>query len=202
MKKLFFQAVIVAASAVIVVSFFTPWAKISASVTGVTKELTGYADKELGDAPVAGKVIKKLDQITSAISSMGDVDIKTTVRGVDIPTLVNAKSSKVALSLAQILFKSAEDIDKKSYLVYLSPLLAILCAVFAVFGTKNRVFVVLLLIISGILSIGGLYNLSTMTTTVSPGVKIIIQKGLWYTVYAYLAIFLAGIAWLASERKK
>jgi hypothetical protein len=201
MKKLIFSGLVIAASAIIVMSFFLPWAKIQTSVTGVSKELTGYADKELGDSPFAGKFIKKLDMVTGAISSMGDVEIKSIVRGYKIPALVNSDSSKAALSLAQVLFKSAEGIDKKSYLVYLLPIFAVVCAFLAIIGLKNKLYVLLMAVIGGVISIGGLYNLLTMNIS-SMVVKISIEKGLWYTMYAFLLICLVGITWLASDRRK
>ena len=126
------------------------------------------------DAPLAGKVVKKISSITDAIAELGDVEIKTTVRGSQVPALVNNQTSKVALSLAQVMFKSAEGIDKKSYLVYLLPLLGIACAALAVIGLKNKLFVGVMLVISGAVSIGGLYNLYTMDIG-SQAVKISIE---------------------------
>ena len=201
MKKLIFSGLVIAASAIIIMSFFMPWAKVQASVTKASKELTGYADKELGDSPFAGKFIKKLDEVTGAISTMGDVEIKSIVRGYKIPALVNSDSSKVALSLAQVLFKSAKGIDKKSYLVYLLPIFAVICAFLVIIGLKNKLYILLMTIIGGAISIGGLYNLLTMDLS-STIVKISIERGLWYTMYAFLLIFLVGIAWLVLDRKK
>ena len=197
MKKLIFLTMVIAASAVIVYAFFMPWARVATSVTGISKELTGTVE----GTPIAGKIVGKLDVITGAIAGLGDVEIKTTVRGNQVPALVNNETSKVALSLAQIMFKSAKDVDKKSYLVYLLPLFGIICAVLAVAGLKSKICVAIMLIIGGIISIGGLYNLYTMDIQ-SQIVKISILNGLWYTMYAFLFIFLVGIVWLIFDRKK
>ena len=186
----------IAASALIVVSFFMPWARVATSVVGVTKAAEGSLEK----TPFAGKLVKGFGKATEAISEIGDIGIETTVRGNQVPELVNNKSSKVALSLAQVFFKETEGIDKKSYLVYLLPLFAIVCASLAVLGLKNKIYVILMAVIGGVISIGGLYNLMTMDLS-SMIVKISIAKGLWYTMYAYLAIFLAGVAWLVLDKK-
>jgi hypothetical protein len=197
MKKLVFMTMVIAASAVIITAFFMPWAKVATSVTGISKELTST----VGGTPFAGKVVGKIDKITGAIADLGDVEIKTTVRGNQVPALVNNQTSKVALSLAQVMFKSAEGIDKKSYLVYLLPLFGIICAVLAVLGLKSKIYVAAMLILGGIVSIGGLYNLYTMDIE-SQIVKISIENGLWYTMYAFLFIFLVGIVWFISDIKK
>ncbi|MEA3490005.1 MAG: hypothetical protein U9R44_06690 [Candidatus Omnitrophota bacterium] len=197
MNKTIFPVLIILASIFIVAAFFMPWARVATSVTGVSKELTGSVSK----TPIAGKVVGDLTRVTDAISAFGDIEIKTTVRGYKIPAMVNSDTSKVALSLAQILFKGAEGIDKKSYLVYLSPILAILCGLLAALGIKSRIYVLILIIISGVISTAGLYNLYTMDVN-SMAVKITIAKGLWYTMYSFLLMFLAGIAWQVLDWKK
>ncbi|MGB2630427.1 MAG: hypothetical protein WBD24_06185 [Candidatus Omnitrophota bacterium] len=201
MNKIIFPGLIIIASLVTVLCFFQPWASVAASVTGISKELTSAADKSLKDTPFAGKFIKKADEVTTAISKYGDIEIKTTVRGNQIPAMVNNKTSKVALSLTQVFFKSAEGLDKKSYLVYLLPLFGILCGALAVLGTKNKLYVIVMTAIGGAISAGGLYNLLTMDVS-SAAVKISIRYGLWHTMYAFLFICAVGIAWLVAGKKK
>ncbi|MGB2706179.1 MAG: hypothetical protein WBC74_04930 [Candidatus Omnitrophota bacterium] len=200
MKRIL-TCLIIAASVVVVISFFLPWAKVSVSAVGVSKELTDIADKKLGDTPIAGKVIDRLKKVTGAISSFGDIDVKTTVTGYQIPKLVNDKTSKVAISLVGIMFKSAEGLEWKSYLVYLLPLLGILCAGLAVLGLKNNIYVILMLVVSGVVSLAGLYNLHTANVE-SIAVKVSIESGLWNTMYALCFIFLVSILWLILDRKK
>jgi len=199
--KILFTCLIIAASVVIVLSFFMPWAKVSVSAVGVSKQLTTVADEKLGDSPIAGKVIDRLKEITGAISNFGDINVKTTVTGYQIPKLVNDRTSKVAISLAQIIFKSAEGLDRKSYLVYLLPLIGILCAILAILGLRSTIYVVLMFFISGAVSIAGLYNLHTAGVE-SIAVKISIESGLWNTMYALAFIFLISILWLVLGRKK
>ena len=199
MNKKILVVLVIIATAVVLRGFFMPWAHVRASVTKVAKKLTDAADP-LKKAPGTGKVIKDVEKITDLISAFGDVDVKATVRGYDIPRLVNSKTSKVALSLSQVLFKSTKGLDIKSYLVYLLPLIAILCAVLAIMGSKAIQPVVAMLIVSGSVSIGGFYNLLTMDFS-NLIVKIAIGKGLWYTMYAYLSIFILGIIWMILDKR-
>jgi hypothetical protein len=201
MKKLIFLGLIVIAAAVIIAAFFMPWAKVDVSVTGVSKELASGAEGTVGKLPLGKKVISDIDKVTSAIDDLGGVNIQTKVSGYNIPNLVNNKTSKVALSLAEILFKSVKDLDLKSYLVYLLPLLAIACVLLALLGAKNKAYLIIMVIISGAVSIGGLYNINTMDTG-SLAVKISIERGMWYTMYAFLFICAAGIVWFILDRKK
>ena len=200
MVKKILASLVILASVVIVISFFQPWAKVSISAMGVSKQLTGIAEKKLKGAPIADKVLDKLKKATSAISSFGDIDIKTTVSGYSIPGLVNNKTSKVALSVVQIISKSTSGLEVKSYLVYLLPLFGIACGILAVMGLKKSIYVIIMLVISGIAGIGGLYNLSTAEPA-HVAVNVDIMSGLWNTMYAFLFIFLAGIAWLVLGKK-
>lgn len=201
MKKMIFAGVAILGAAVIVVSFFLPWATVATSATRVSKELTTAAKGPLADTPFAGKFIKRLDRATTAIGEYGDISIKASVSGYQVPKLVNDKTSKVALSLAQIFFKSTEGLGIKSYLVYLLPLFGMICGALAFLGLKNKLYVIIMAALGGVISIGGLYNLYTADLS-SAVVDIIIQKGLWYSMYSFLLIFLVGIAWLVLEKKK
>jgi len=201
MKKIILVSLVVLAAIVIIFSFFAPWAKLSASVTKVSKELTGQAGKVAGGT-FGERFARELSRVTDAIGKVGgDIQIKTSVSGYDIPSMVNKKSSKVAISLVQGLFKDAKDIDKKAALVFLLPIFAVVCAALAVIGLKNKLSVMLMLIISGAISLGGLYKLKTLDLASLP-VDITIEKGLWQTLYAYLFIFVISIIWLVTDKKE
>jgi len=200
MGKTVLFLLVILACVLIVISFFMPWAKVSVSAMGVSKELTDIADKNLKGAPLAGKVVNKLKEITGAISDFGDIDLKTEVRGVDIPRLVNNRTSKVALSVSQMLFKSAENLDKKSYAVYFLPLFGVISALLAIIGLQNRIYVFIMTAISGIIAFLGLYNINTVDLS-TLAVKITIADGLRYTMYGFSFIFFVGIVWLVTIRK-
>ena len=199
MKKMLLLILVFLASAVIIRGFFMPWAKVQSSVTRLAEGVTESVKKPLKETPVAKEVVEELEKVTKVIGEFGDIELKTTVRGYDIPQMVNRKTSKVALSLSQILFKGTEGLDKKSYLVYLLPFFAIVCAELAVIGLKKKKAIIAMLIISGAISIGGFYNLLTADFS-NLFVNITIEKGLWYTMYGYLSIFAIGIIWLSTNK--
>ncbi len=201
MKKIALTGLVVLAAIVIIFSFFAPWAKLSASVTKVSKELTSQAGKAAGGT-FGERFTRELSRITDAIGNVGgDIQIKTSISGYDIPSMANKKSSKVAISLVQGLLKDAKDLDKKAALVFLLPIFAVVCVVLAVIGLKNKLSVILMLIISGAISLGGLYRLKTLDLASLP-VDITIEKGLWQTLYAYLFIFIVSIIWLVTDKKQ
>ena len=199
--KIIFAALIIICAVTIIVSFFMPWAKASVSATKVAKSLTEAAAGPLSQSPFAGKFIKGLNKATNAIEGMGDIEVKAAVSGYDIPTMINKKSSRIAISLAQTLFKDAKDLDKKSLLVYLLPLFGIVCIGLALVGFKSKISVIAMAVISGAISIGGLYELMTVDLTSLP-VRISIENGLWQTMYGYLLISVLSIVWLVVDRKK
>lgn len=201
MKKIIFAGSIIVCALLIIVSFFMPWAKATVNATKVAKDLSDSASGKLQNTPFAGKFLKQFDKATNAIGDLGDIEVKTTVSGYDIPTMTHKKSSHVAIQLAQILFKDAKDLDKKSMLVYLLPLFAIACIALAIIGLKYKVSVIAAAIIGGAIGIGGLYKLMSTDLSGLP-VQISIENGLWQTMYGYLLICILSIAWLVMESKK
>ena len=197
MKKEYYSYLVYAAAVLIIIGFLMPWATVATSVTGVSKGLLGSLEK----TPYAGKIVGKISEATDAIGDLGDISIKNTVRGYQVPILVNDKSSKVAMSLAQIFFKQADDLDKKSYLVYLFPIAGVVCALLAFLGDRNKIYTIAMTVLGGAIGIVGLFKLYTLDVS-STIVKISIQNGLWVILYAFLFIFIAGITALASDKKK
>jgi hypothetical protein len=201
MKKVILAGLVIICAVTVIFSFFMPWAKASVSVTKVAKSLTESASTTLANSPFAGNFIKRFSTATNAVENLGDIEVKTAVSGYDIPTMINKKSSRIAISLAQTLFKDARDLDKKSLLVYLLPLLAIACIALAVIGLKTKISVIAMAVISGVIAGGGLYALMTVDLTKLP-IQISIENGLWQTMYGYLLICLFSIVWLVIDRKK
>ncbi len=201
MKKMIFAGSIVICAVIIIVSFFMPWAKATVSATKVAKNLANSASGKLQDTPFGGKFVRIFDQATNAIGDLGDIKVKTTVSGYDIPDMINKKSSHVAIQLAQLLFKDAKDLDKKSMLVYLLPLFAIACIILAMAGLRYKISVIAAAIIGGVIGIGGLYELIATDLSKLP-VQISIETGLWLTMYGYILICILSIAWLVMKPKE
>lgn len=201
MKKMIFAGSIILCALIIIVSFFMPWAKATVNATKVAKNLADSASGKLQNTSFGGKLLQGFNQATNAIGNFGDIEVKTTVSGYDIPAMINKKSSHVAIQLAQLLFKDSKDLDKKSMLVYLLPLFAIACIALAIVGLKYKASIIATAIIGGAIGIGGLYKL--IATDLSRlSVQISIEYGLWQTMYGYLLICILSIAWLVMESKK
>ena len=199
MKKIVLSALIIICAISIIHAFFLPWAKASASVTKVAKALADSATGGiLENTTFAGKFIMAFTKTTEKITSLGDIEIKTAVSGYDIPTLVNKKSSQIAISIASVVLKDAKDLDKKSTLVYLLPLLALVYIGLAVMGLKSNIAVIVMAVSSGAIGIGGLYNLMTVDLS-NLAVKISIEQGLWQTMYGYLLICVLSVIWVVLD---
>ena len=202
MRKTILLVLVAICALAIVHAFFMPWAKASASATKVAKSLAKSATGGmLENTPFAGKFIRELDKAANKISDMGDIQIKTAVSGYDIPTLINKKSSQIAIAIASVMFKDVKDLDKKSTLVYLLPLLALVCIGLAIAGLKNRITLIVMAVLSGALAVGGLYNLMTVNLSNLP-IQISIEQGLWQTMYAYLIISVIGIVWIVLDLRE
>ena len=201
MRRRVMLAIIIIAALFILRGFFMPWAQVNASVTKIAGSVTDKAGKELKDVPFTEKLAKNLSKATDAIGNLGDIEVKTAVSGYDIPRLVNSKSSKVAIAVAQLFFGNVKDLDKKSYLVYLLPICSIVCILLAILGIRLKASIIAMLALSGIISFGGLFKIFT-TNLSSLYVNIMIARGLWDTLYAYLFIFLISIVWVVLGYKE
>jgi hypothetical protein len=199
--KIILATLIIVCSVVIVVSFFQPWAKADLSVTKTAGALKEKAQTTMKGSRYAAKIITGLDRAAKAIGGMGDIQVKTAVSGYDIPAMINKKSSKIALCLAQVIFKDAKDLDKKSLLVYLLPLAGLLSIILTLMGLKSIMPVVVMAILSGLISAAGLSNV--MTADLSNNVvQISIEQGLWQTLYGFLLIFVFSLIWIVGQFAK
>ena len=201
MKKMIFAGSIIVCAIIIIASFFMPWARATVSATKVANNMVNSASGKLQNTSFGGKFLQGFNQATNAIGNLGDMEVKTTVSGYDIPTMTSKKSSHVAIQLAQLLFKDAKDLDKKSMLVYLLPLFAIVCIALAVIGLRYKASVIAAAIIGGAIGIGGLYKLMSTDLSNLP-VQISIETGLWLTMYGYLLICILSVAWLVMKPKE
>jgi hypothetical protein len=199
MGKMVMVVLIVICAVAIITGFFMPWATAGASAGKLAKGVTGAAAGMGEKAPFVGGLFGKAGKVADKVASAADVvGIKMSVSGYDIPQMMNTKSSQVAVALAGIFIKDAKDADKKSYAVYLMPVLALVCVGLALWGMKNWIPAAIMAVLSGGISLGGLYTL--MTTNMSNmAVQITIQNGLWQTLYAYLLICVVGVVWVVTE---
>lgn len=199
MRKIILLSLIVICAVAVIHAFFLPWARASLNVTRMARGLSeSAASGALENAPYAGKFIRTFNSVTDVIGDIGDIEVKTVVSGYDIPALINSKNSKVAISVLALILNDVKDLDKKSKLVYLMPIFAIVCIVLGVISIKNRSALIALIVLSGVISTAGLYNLMTVNLPKDMA-RISIGQGLWQTMYAYLLICVMGIIWIATD---
>jgi hypothetical protein len=173
MAKLFGLAAL-ALAAVVVIAFFLPWAHVESQEVGmISKMLTGKAQANIAS-----------------------------VSGFGIPRMANSDDSRLAISVIKIFAPNVTDADKKSYLVWLMPILAIAAGIgLAAFGNNKWVSLAIAVVCSLVFVLGVYKIASTDMNKLILNVKI--GAGLWLTLYGYLGIGLAGIAgFLVSQLKK
>ena len=104
------------------------------------------------------------------------------ISGFDVPRLANSDESRLILTVAKIFKPDVKDIDKKSYLIWIIPLLAV--AIFLV----NMVFGVIGVAIFAVT----VFKLKT-TDLDKVVLQIKIGVGLWLILWSYLGIGIASI---------
>ncbi len=153
---------------IIFISFFLPWVNIeSAVVGGLSKILTS---KE-----------------SATISS---------ISGFKVPILANGQDSRLIISIIQLFNPGVKDADKKSYLIWGVPGLAVLMLVLFWFLGKNK-WLNLGFGVAGILIfLVAVFKIAT-TNMDKLIMKVSIGFGLWLLLVGYLCIgLLCGINFL------
>lgn len=157
---------------IIFVSFFLPWIAVESQAVGtISKMLTG----------------KKQAQID-------------TVSGFRVPLIANSEESRLMVSVIKIFQPNIKDADKKSYLIWIVPLLAI--GMFMLDRALKNRWVVLMIGIVGIL-IFGVATFKIITTDLDKLVlNVKIGYGLWLILIGYLAIGILEISSFIRTVKK
>ena len=145
---------------VICVSFFLPWVTVS-----------------------GGDSIGKLTKMISG----EEKNIKQSISGFAVPVMANSEESRMMITIIKIFQPNITDADKKSYLIWLIPLLAV--AIF--FTTKampSNKWLRLTFGLIGILIFAGA-TFKILTTDLDKVVlKVSIGYGLWLILLGYLGI--------------
>lgn len=146
-------------AALIIISFFLPWVSVhSPAVAGISKVLTG----------------KKQETIDS-------------ISGFDVPMLANSSESRFMIEVIQIFNPGIKNADKKSYLIWIVPLLAVAMLAALWLNFANKWLHLFCAAISFLLFFVSLYKI--MTTDMDKLVlNVRIASGLWLVLYAYLGI--------------
>jgi len=188
-----------------VCAFFIPWAKIELREPDLVRQLRqtaqeqGLVDhltKKIGR--VAVQVRQGAETVTGELPSLSDIPRQ--VSGVQIPQMANQKNAQVVIALVELLTKTRQRIGLKSYVVYLVPAVALLCAgLLTVLGRAPVATIAVGVVCAGIAGAGFWKLLTTNTSTLF--VAITIGQGLWLSLWAYVGLAVAaGLSLLQKKR--
>jgi hypothetical protein len=157
--------VTVVTAVVILISFFLPWASVQSQAVGAfSKILTGKAQADIAS-----------------------------ISGFQIPQMANSPDSRLAISVIKIFNPNVTDADKKSYLIWVIPILAVVAAVVYNILGNNKWVALSVGVIGVLIFVVGVYKIAS-TDLDKLVLNVNIGAGLWLTLYGYLGMGLAGIA--------
>ena len=164
---------------VIVISFFLPWISVeSEPIDLITKPVDLIA--------------KPLDFITNTLT--GETESKTESSGTffsisafKVPILANSAEVRLMISIIKIFNPGIQGADKKSYLIWSIPGLAVIIFVMSLFLSRNRWFNLAVGILG--ITIFSVAAFKITTTNLDKLVlKVTIDQGLWLTLYGFLGM--------------
>lgn len=162
-------------TAVIFVSFFLPWMRVESPVIGkVSKFLTGK------------------EQV--ALSS---------ISGFLVPVLANSQESRFMISVIKIFNPGITNVDKKSYLIWVVPGLAVFMLAVKWFLDKNKWINLIFGLIGILIFFVAVYKISA-TDLDKLVLRVSIARGLWLILLSYLGIgllCLTNFVYLIKQKK-
>jgi len=163
---------IAALTVIIFLSFFLTWVSVQSEQVGMfSKLLTG----------------KKQASIAN-------------ISGFKVPILANGEDARLMISIIKIFNPNIKNADKKSYAVWLIPLLAIIiCIVSYYYGGNKWVNIAFGLFGAGIFFIAFFKIKTTDLNKLVLNVKI--GLGMWFILYSYLAIGIVHFVNLLKAKK-
>lgn len=193
-------------AAAAVYGFILPWAHLDVEGGRFAKTLEDIVDV-VPDQAIGGKLsrvtvsIKQGTQtITGTLPRLAN--LPGYVSGFELPRVVNRSDTKVALALLEMLTGHGQ-LGLKSYLVYLLPGTAMLCALLVTIFRRYRLACLLIGLLCGAVAGAGFWKLLTVKTE-SLMAHITIGLGLWLSCWAYVglavAAMLLGLMTLTSRR--
>jgi hypothetical protein len=154
-----------ALAVVIFIAFFLPWLSVESGQIGmVTKILTG-----------------KRQALVDNISAF------------NIPILANSTESRFMISIIRIFNPNIEHADKKSFLIWLVPIFALIIAVASRFLAGDLWFNIAVGLIGTAIFAVAVFKIST-TDLDKFVLRVSVGLGLWLSIYTYLAMGLLSFA--------
>jgi len=159
--------------AIIIVSFFLPWISVESKQVGVFSKL------------LTGKSQASIDSIS----------------GFRIPVLANGKDARLMLSIIKIFNPKLENADKKSFAVWIIPILALFIFLAGIYMGKYRFINLVFGLIGCSIFFTALYKIKT-TDLDKLILNVSIGPGLWFILYSYLAIGILGFVSFSGVSEK
>jgi len=158
---------------VIIVCFFLPWVNVQSSQVGAfSKLLTGKSQKDIAS-----------------------------ISGFQIPIMANSDESRIIITITKIFNPNIKNVDKKSFLIYLVPLFAIILFLLNLFFDKNKWLNLGIGIIGIVIFFAAVYKIKT-TDLDRAVLQIRIGLGFWSILLAYLSIGIVDMYKFIKCQKK
>ncbi len=165
-----FNLAIIIAVAFICLAFFMPWVAGKGSLAGPIDAITSIFENEpTGLVEVfSGAASGSIDFITQAISP---IELDRQLAGHQLPVAAET-----------------EDLRPQIYLLYLLPVVALVCAFLGISGNKLKVFAAFVVAAAIFILMAG--QISVLNTE-GVFVKIQTREGFWYTLFAFAGLSLS-----------
>ena len=158
-----YKIIILILVAIIVIGFFLPWVNVESKQVGtITKILTG-----------------KRQATVEAIS------------GFRIPLLANSEDARLIISVARTFYPDITGLDKKSYLVWLFPVVALIILGIALNMENNKLTNIIFGAIGVAVFVLAVYKINE-TDLDRLVLQMKIGLGLWASLWGYLGIGVLG----------
>jgi len=169
--------------------FFLPWARLDLHRGLTTKRLEAMNDLTRNLGRVTVKIRRGTQTISGELPRLSDIPRE--VSGAQIPMLAHQPNAQVAVALLALFTPQQQNIERKSYAVYLLPVVALLCGVVVTYWGSRAIVCVSAALLSGLVAGVGFWKLLTVNTQ-TLFVAITIGPGLWLSLWAYVVLAVAA----------
>jgi len=164
MNSQLIKPITILGAAVPVICFFLPWASVELKpVNFLNKLFNRHAKTEI-----------------------------VRISGFDIPCMANRESSKEVQSVVKVFVSDAENADKKSYLVWFVPIMAIILACLTRPAAKNTTLAICVGVAGVVIFLAATIKI-LVTRIDNMAMTVHISPAFWLTLLAYLALGILNI---------
>ena len=172
MSKLYNMAML-ALAVLVIIAFFLPWVSVKSEQVGMFAKI------------LTGKKQAMIDNISAF----------------QVPILANGPDARFMLSVIKIFNPGVKDADKKSFLVWSIPFLAVVIFVVSCFFGGNKWVNLIIGVLGAAIFIAAAYKIKT-TNLNKLVLNIKMGPGLWLTLWSFLLMGVLGFIRFASPLRK